>query len=119
MSDVVLWLSAIWPVPVALGLAAALRNSLSFPVRTVAFLLLVCGLRGAAQLPWEAAQVLLLYEHSFSWVADSPALFYIRLGGEVFALMLSLLLGKKFLTRVGVALAPNNPSKRTRVPRAA
>jgi len=111
MSDVVLWLSAIWPLPIALGLGASLRNSLSFPVRTLAFLLLACGLRGIAQLPWEAAQTLLLYEHSFVWVADSSALFYIRLCGEIFALMLSLLLGKKFLARVGVALAPNSSFK--------
>jgi hypothetical protein len=113
MSDIAIWLSAIWPLPVALVLGITLRKSLSFPVRSLAFLLLVCGIRGIAQLPWEAAQALLLYEHSPAWVADSHVLFYLRLGGEVLAFLLSILLANKFLARVDMALAPNISFKPT------
>jgi len=97
----ILWCYVLWPLLVGAGISVAFRKHLSGIRDVLLVIVVVYGLKGIFQVPYEITRLILLVDHSPNWMNYNPIMFYGSKAGEALALLLSLLLCKRIAQWAG------------------
>lgn len=95
------WVLVLWPLLVGLGIAALFRARLSRVLDPVWIVVVVYGLQGMCSVPLVAARLVLLVNHSPSWVDSNEILSYGHLAADLIALLVALVLSGRIASWVG------------------
>jgi hypothetical protein len=98
-----IWAFGLWPLLLGTAIAAWFRARFTKLRNALLVVVVIYGLQGICHLPYEAARLFLLADHSPNWLSSNEIMAYGYFSGDVLAALLSVIFSRRIALWAGAA----------------